>query len=341
MNRNQRAAARRLSLAAYLLASNGRARDELELRESLPLYENVYETSLADGNEEHADDALRKQLHRDVEALAGAGIRVEIGGFSDKDSSERRVYRLPREGFSPLELDLGVEERAVLSGALRALRRDFPYAGPLRLAIANLIGAVSDGGEAIAAVATREDENVARRVAVLERAISRRKRVLFDYYSISRDETSTRELEPYALSLVDGVWYVSGRDVNREAVRQFRISRMRSRLTFATKRDRADFAVPDDFERRTAGPRAPWQLGELDETARIKLSGEALDAALRAYPQAVERDGEDLITRYSGERQLAGWTLSLGGEVIAPDSLSERVIEGLEKISASHREDVS
>lgn len=218
------------------------------------------------------------------------------------------------------------------------MRRDFPYSGPLRLALANLIGAVSDGGEALAVVATREDENVARRVAVLESAIARRKRVAFDYYSISRDETSSREVEPYALSLVDGVWYMSGRDVGREAVRQFRMSRVRGRVKLATRRESGDFDKPEGFESRSAGPRAPWQLGEPRETARIKFSGESLDSALRSYPEVVESDGDALVTRYSGERQLAGWTVSLGGEALSPPSFVGRVVEGLEKIAESHRE---
>lgn len=235
---------------------------------------------------------------------------------------------------------MDAEERAVFVGALRSLRRDFPYAGPLRLAIANLIGAASeDGGEAFAAVATREDENVARRVAILERAISRRKRVVFEYFSISRDETSEREIEPHGLSLVDGVWYVGGWDVNRGGVRQFRVSRVRSRITSATKRDRGDFDAPDEAGVRS-GPRAPWQLEEPEKEARIRVSEETLDAAMREYPGVVERDGDGLATKYSGERQLAAWVLSIGGEVVEPDSLTKRVIEGLEKISSSHGDSV-
>ena len=319
--------------------------------ENLPSYGDVYESSLAeDGDRDRAADALRKQLARDVEALSGAGIRVEVRG-----EREGRRYRLPASGFSPVELDLSGEERAVLVGALRAFRRDFPYSGPLRLAVANLIGAASagegdpDGGEAAsralhAVVATRDDEAVAGRVAALESAVSRRKRVRFEYYSISRDEASEREVEPYALSLLDGTWYVTGRDTGREAVRQFRLSRVRSRVVFATNKGAGDFDVPQDFERRIAGPRAPWQLGDPHAEARVRASDEALAAAQRRYPRAVSPDRPDeggdrlLSTPYSGERQLAGWILSLGGEALAlsPAPLVERVRGGLERIAEAH-----
>ena len=293
---------------------------------------------------------MRKQLHRDVEALAGAGITLEVDG-----KQEGRLYHLPPTGFSPVEVDLTAEERAVLIGALRALRRDFPYAGPLRLALANLIGAASagtlqgapddaDDRLTLAAVATRDDEAVAGRVATLESAVSRRKRVRFDYYSISRDETSMREVEPYTLSLLDGSWYLTGWDVGREDLRQFRLSRIRGRIAFATKRDGGDFEAPEDFERRLAGPRAPWQLGKPDHTARIRVPRRVFDAALTSYGEAVSLQEDDgsavLLTRYSGERQLAGWVLSLGedAEVLSPDSLLDRTVEGLERLVAAHEE---
>jgi proteasome accessory factor C len=294
---------------------------------------------------------VRKQLPRDVEALAGAGITVEVDGTQDG-----RLYHLPPIGFSPVEVDLTAEERAVLIGALRALRRDFPYAGPLRLALANLIGAASagtlqgapddaDDRLTLAAVATRDDEVVAGRVATLESAVSRRKRVRFDYYSISRDETSKREVEPYTLSLLDGSWYLTGWDVAREDLRQFRLSRIQGRVVFSTKREEGDFEAPVDFERRLAGPRAPWQLGDPDHTARIRVPRRVFDSARASYGEAVsllEDDGSSvLVTQYSGERQLVGWILSLGkdAEILSPDSLIDRIVESLERLVAAHEDE--
>ena len=228
LNRNKKAAARRLSLAAYLLFNRGAWKAEASIAENIPPYMDVYTSSLGDDEDRNrATDALRKQLARDVEALAGAGITVEISG-----AAEGRRYRLQPSGFSPVTLDLTSEERAVLAGALRELRRDFPYAGPLQLAVANLIGAASarsgdansapeeaDDAAFAAAVATSQDEDVSRKVGALESAVARRKRVRFDYYSISRDETATREVEPYVLSLIDGTWYVTGHDTKRKDVR--------------------------------------------------------------------------------------------------------------------------
>lgn len=352
MNRNQRAAARQLSLAAYLLFGGGKARDEVEIRGNLPAYAEVFDRSLreSEGDDDRARDALRKVLERDVGALADVGIRVEVAGEADG-----RRYGLPPGGFSPLELDLTDDEKTVLVGALRALRRDFPYARPLHLAVANLVGAASarpDGDGAVddgnlalsAALATRDDEGISRSVARLESAVTRRKSVRFPYYSISGDETTERTVDPYALSLLDGTWYVTGRDRDRDDLRQYRVSRIRGRVTFATRRDADDFETPEDFERRVAGPRAPWQLGEPVGQATVRVPAAVAEGARARYPQAFApavADGEDALrTDFSGERQLAGWVLSLGPEarVLSPPSLVGRVREGLLRLAAAHRE---
>jgi hypothetical protein len=43
LNKNQKAVARQLLLAAYLLSSDIRAKDEASIRENLPPYAEIYE----------------------------------------------------------------------------------------------------------------------------------------------------------------------------------------------------------------------------------------------------------------------------------------------------------
>jgi proteasome accessory factor B len=47
-----------------------------------------------------------------------------------------------------------------------------------------------------------------------------------------------------------------------------------------------------------------------------------------------------LVTHYSGERQLAGWVLSLRkhAKILSPNSLVDRTVEGLERLVAAHAE---
>ena len=349
LNRRQSAAARQLLLTTYLLSVGGRAKDEKTLRERLPPYESIYEASLKEeGDKKVAAAALRQQLIRDVDALARAGVDVEVEVsrvWDGEGAMERRHYRLPPDGFSPVELDLSEGERAVLVNALRSVSRSFPYSAPLHLALANLVGLVEGNGVSLAtAKSSRNDEAISKRVAVLDKAISNRKRVRFDYESTSGDEVSTCEIEPYILSLLDETWYVTGRSPEDGSVGQFKVSRIRSRIVNATKKDREDFEMPDDFDRLFADPQAPWQLGKTGEWARIGiLSKEAMMSLMRSFRWAGTfdmREGNRIfMTRYADERALAGWTLSLGdgAKVLAPEPVVEEVVAGLEKIAATHR----
>lgn len=163
---------------AYLLSSSG-ARTEAEIRRKLPPYQEIYEASLVQEEDtEKAADSLRKQFARDVDALRRAGIGVEIEG------SGERCYRLDATDAALLEFALTGEERSVLAGAVRELSRDFPYSGPLKLALANLAGAQDSAkGERAAfdaALSAMADHEVSRRVERFEAAVSRRKRVSFE-----------------------------------------------------------------------------------------------------------------------------------------------------------------
>ena len=55
---------------------------------------------------------MRKQLERDVETLSGAGIWAQVRPVAEG-------HTLPVVGFSPLEVGLPSEERAVQVDALR------------------------------------------------------------------------------------------------------------------------------------------------------------------------------------------------------------------------------
>ena len=100
------------------------------------------------------------------------------------------------------------------------------------------------------------------RLAKLEGAISKQRTVKFDYWSISSDKATERTLNPYALVPDNGIWYVVGRDLDREDIRTFRVSRIRGEIKFATRRER-DFRTPQDFDVEQYRGRPPWQIGDL------------------------------------------------------------------------------
>ena len=95
---------------------------------------------------------------------------------------------------------------------------------------------------------------LAGRLSKLETAISKQRTVKFEYWSIARDEKRERTIDPYALLPHEGSWYVVGRDHKSDAIRTFKVSRIRRDIKFATRRER-DFRLPADFNAAKHRPR--------------------------------------------------------------------------------------
>ncbi len=104
--------------------------------------------------------------------------------------------------------------------------------------------------------------DLSQRLSKIETAISRRKTIEFTYYTMERDETEKRRVDPYHLVFRGGQFYLIGHSHERDAVRVFRLSRIQGKVGYATKAEH-DFSPPEDFDRRDYGQRADWQLGEI------------------------------------------------------------------------------
>ena len=64
---------------------------------------------------------------------------------------------------------------------------------------------------------------LSQRLAKVETAIFRRKTIVFDYYTMERDETGARKVDPYHLLFQGGQFYLLGHSHEREAIRVFRL----------------------------------------------------------------------------------------------------------------------
>src|SRR5207245_1199029 len=126
----------------------------------------------------------------------------------------------------------------------------------------------------------------AGRLSKLEVAISKQRTVKFSYWSIKRDETRERTVDPYALLPHEGGWYVIGRDQEVDAIRTFRVSRIRGEIRFASRRER-DFRLPAGFNAEVHRPPPPWQMGPTVGEARA--SGGAGASERPSGPVAPER----------------------------------------------------
>ena len=109
------------------------------------------------------------------------------------------------------------------------------------------------------------------RLAKVDTAIYRRKRIEFEYYTMQSGETAVRKVDPYHLLFEGGQWYLVGHSHERGAVRVFRLSRIRAKVAYSTKAEH-DFQRPADFDPRGYASRIPWQLGDTVGTGEVWVS---------------------------------------------------------------------
>ena len=255
---------RQLSLVAFLMA------------ERRPLTARDVKGNV-EGYSEMSDEAFARRFYSDRAELIALGVPLH----SQRDEfTGEELYTLRSENYFLDELELDDDELAALQTALYMLEGTFAYAEPLRLALQNLAlgrpGFDDAPTETAASVQVRDPDyspEMAGRLSKLESAISKQRTIKFSYWSPRRDQTRERTLNPYALRRDRGTWYVVGHDLDNDDVRTFRVSRVRSDIRFATRRER-DFRLPADFDVDAYRVGEDWQHGPVAGTARIEVNGD-------------------------------------------------------------------
>jgi proteasome accessory factor C len=297
--------------------------------------------SNVEGYSEMSDEAFARRFYSDRAELLALGVPLQ--SHRDEFTGEE-LYTLRSEQYFLPQLELENEELAALQTALYLLEGKFAYAEPLRLALQNLALGRPGFAESPTATASRVEvldpdysPEMPGRLAKLEGAISKQRTVKFDYWSISRDVESERTLNPYALLPDNGVWYVVGRDLDRDDIRTFRVSRIRGDIRFATRRER-DFRTPADFDIEQYRGRPPWQIGDIAGEARIEVRGDTAWWVQRAYGATGRLEDDVWVTEYSSLEQLASWVLRQDGRAVPlePEELRRDVAASLRRVREAH-----
>jgi predicted DNA-binding transcriptional regulator YafY len=330
---------RQLSLISYLMAER-RPVTALEIRRDVEGYSGMNE------------DAFARRFYADRSELESLGIQLTVDRPSD-GVAEQENYSLRPENFHLPAIEFTDKELASLQMALNLLDGEFAYAEPLRLALQQLswgrpspLNAPDQSSVALGITASAGGHDLSQRLAKIETAIFRNKTITFDYYTMERDETGARKVDPYHLLFQGGQFYLLGHSHERDALRVFRLSRIRAKVAYATKAEH-DFRRPDDFDPRDYANRADWQFGEDAIPAEIRISERIAWQVERHFGRfgeiRQEEDGEiTLLTDYANSRQLASWVMRLGenAQVISPPELAEEVAERVERLAQRHENDI-
>jgi predicted DNA-binding transcriptional regulator YafY len=319
---------RQLSLIAFLMAE----RRPLTARDI---------KGCVEGYSEMSDEAFARRFYSDRAELLSLGVPLQ----SQRDEfTGEELYTLRSEQYFLPALELTDGELAALQTALFLLEGQFAYAEPLRLALQNLALGRPNPPEAQTASAVTVDvrgndysPEMPGWLTKLDAAITKQRTVRFRYWSIGRDEITERTVNPYVLYSDNGVWYLAGKDLDRDDIRTFRVSRISGDITFATRRER-DFRAPEDFDPAQFRGRPPWQIGDIAGEARIEVEADTAWWVARSYAGRGRLEDGVFTTEYADLRQLAGWILRQNGRArpLDPPELMAEVENALRRAVESH-----
>jgi len=327
---------RQLSLISYLMAER-RPVTATEIRRDVEGYSDMTE------------DAFARRFYADRAELDSLGIHLSVDRPAD-GFSEQENYSLGPEAFFLPAIEFADAELAALQTALSLLDGEFAYAEPLRLALQQLtwgrpspLGSPAQRAIGLGITGSAGGAELSARLAKVDTAIYRRKRIEFEYFTMQSGETALRKVDPYELLFEGGQFYLVGFAHERGEVRVFRLSRIRGKVAYATKAEH-DFQRPPGFDPRDYANRIPWQLGETRETAEIWVSDPIAWHVERNFGRygtltPVDGGGSLFRTPYATARLVLAWAIGYEhhARVEGPPELAEELHERLDRVAELHR----
>jgi predicted DNA-binding transcriptional regulator YafY len=343
---------RQLSLISYLMAER-RPVTAVEIRRDVEGYSGMNE------------DAFARRFYADRSELESLRIQLTVERPAD-GAAEQENYSLRPENFHLPAIAFTDKELAALQTALSLLDGEFAYAEPLRLALQQItwgrpspLRAPEQRSVALGITASAGGHELSARLAKVETAIFRNKTIVFDYYTMERDEVGSRRVDPYHLLFQGGQFYLLGYAHERKAIRVFRLTRIRGKVSYATKAEH-DFRRPADFDPRGYANRAHWQLGDERGVAEILISERIAWQVERHFGRygEIRHVGDDshvegssngngpeegdrlFLTSYSNPRGVVSWVLGLGAHarLLGPDELTSELERRVELLEERHGE---
>jgi proteasome accessory factor B len=320
----------------------------VELAKDVPAY--LEDGSVAAGN---PSASLKRMFERDKAELLALGVPILSHGEEGSPESayqlrskdfylpylavvaERGIQhptKVDRYGYRSLEtLAFEPDElEAIVDGARRVAQAGDPLlADEARSAVRKLAFDLPLGAtdvpteEVLVPPRKRADPST---LATLGDALFRRKRVGFAYQSMSADTSAARTAEPYGLFFVSGHWYLAARDVEKDALRNYRVSRIAELEVNRAKPGTPDYGIPADFSLRDhARSRQAWELGDGDAFEAVVDFRGATGAALAAAALGRADERSSSLRRFDVRRadSFARWLFSFAGEAVpvAPRAL--------------------
>jgi proteasome accessory factor B len=275
---------------------------------------------------EGSAESKERMFERDKDDLRNLGIDIEVGSF-DPLFEDEAGYRIKPDRYQFQLGDISSQEVSLLSLAAEAWRGaalDGSALTALRKLHAIGIESDLDSIPELAPHFTTRDKNLQLAIA----AINAKKKIAFQYISESL-ESQNRKIAPYAVASKYGRWYLYGKDLDKDALRSFRLDRISGDIKEEGKAD--SYEIPSDFQLRS-------QITDSEDgsSALIYLrSGRALNLRARSKVIATGKkiDGWDLVElNYRDRERLIEEVLWYGDDAVlqSPAEIRSEIVSRLE-----------
>jgi proteasome accessory factor B len=281
-----------------------------------------------------SDEAFDRMFERDKDELRELGIPLVT---EDVDSlwEDETGYRIDQREYALPEIDFAPDELAVLGLASRTWAHA-SLAGPAAQAVRKLkASGIERDDESLIGIEPRLRTSEPAFDAV-KNAVLFQRPVTFPYRTGGAGETKQRRVEPWGLASWHGRWYLTGHDLDREAPRVFRLSRIAGEVKTTGKAGSFEVPeghVPHEMIRTSVGEQAP-------QTARVRARAGRGQSLRRRASAATEADEQwsDLDVDYSDPDAFADEITGYGADVlvIGPAEVRDAVVRRLEGAVAAH-----
>jgi proteasome accessory factor B len=299
-----------------------------------PLTRRAIRTTVVGYMDAASDDAFERMFERDKDDLRRLGVPLIV---IDSGGADDIGYRIDNDQYALDPIDLTPAELAVLGLAARTWEDKMLRADTSR-ALTKIAAAGDEfrADDEMLAFITPRVSPIGDAYGPLIDAITARRMVRFNYQAASTGEVTARRVYPYKIAARGGGWYLVGRDLDRDDLRVFRLSRLLGAVKATGEANAFDPPAFLDID---------MALGDVgrDRVALVAVlpdRASALRLRARGVPDGLSAPGvpagRDLIhVPYSSTWLLAQEIAGLGASavVLEPPDLRETVISILEAAS--------
>ncbi|MEX2394504.1 MAG: WYL domain-containing protein [Actinomycetota bacterium] len=291
------------------------------------------------GYQQQDYSSFKRMFERDKEELRSLGIPIERR-FTDVWEVEEG-YLISKERYYLPELDLDPDEMAALWIASQIVVEPGGKEDQALVKL-SLLGDGSADPSSPPWLRARLHLDAPALPQVLE-GVAQRRRIRFRYRAANQSKDTERTVDPYALVHRQGSWHVVGHDHLRGSVRNFKLPRMTSKVTFVSRSPGPDFDIPEGFSAdQGAQITEPWAGDEDDVKVQVAFSPRIawwIEQSQGLKPSGTWKDWTVVEVSVGDDNSFASWVLSFGEDAVvrSPQKVRALVVSKLEEAAKAAR----